>query len=435
MASAFLAAIIGLGTGVTGEWAVVAAAVLGLLALLVVAPELAVLGYACTRPLADLAVFVKIGPLTVGQLWGAGLLLVMLGYWMLRFRDEQKASLVPVSLAVVYALLTLWRPDEAFALLSLVKLLSWLLLIMTVEHIAQTDHGFRMSLRSGIAAAVLVAVVMGVSIATNRYGSAYYTGELAEIGQGPHGIASMAVMSLPFLLIGAELKPRRRFLLVLVGMIGIGVLFSLVRTALIAYFLVVGALVVRSMKGGKLKALVGAVAAVLAVGVGAYFMQDLLTERLADLRFLGAGGGATVWAGGGRLGIWSGVLRSVSSGPWAFAFGAGAGSTYAISYAEMGASVWAHNDFLEFLATGGIVLSSLYCGILVWMWRSSSGPMTCETAVLSWFTKAAVVAFAFMAFFNGMAFYQASILAGLLVGMSRGRARSARATVTCEEAV
>ena len=416
---------VGLAFDETRVWVLVGLGVTALVIAVITQPALTVLAYAASRPLADLAVFVRVGPLTVGQWWGAGLIALMGAYWVLRpagSRPPTRASFAPLLFALLYALLTVWRPDAVFAVSNVVKLVSWLLLIPTVEDIATNAQGQRWVLFAGGAASVVLLGVVAFSVATDRYGAAYYAGTLLDVGQGPHGLASIAVMDLSFVLLLGVLRPGRWLPLVLTALLGVAVALSFVRTTFLAYCVVLAVFLVWSLRGRGMRSVLTATAAVAALGTTIYVLQDQVVGRLSDLRFIGSGGGSQVWAGGGRVGIWLAVLAGSTDSAAHLVYGLGAGSSFALVYTAMGASVWAHNDFLEFLVTGGVLLLGGYLVLVAWMWRSMGAFPKEDSASrgVSWIGHAAVLAFVFMAFFNGIAFYQASVMMGMLVGLYRG---------------
>lgn len=385
-------------------------------------PPLLVLGYVCTRPLVDLAVYRPIGGVTLGQAWGAGLLAILGWYWIrsLPKRPSVSELLVPVSTLLVYSAVVLSRGDVMLGLNGLLKFSAWALLIPTVASIVR-EEGEDLPLRLASVGAAASVVTMAVVIVTDRYGAAYYRG--ADIGwvQGPHGIASTAVMWVPLLLRQAQRKARPAASIALVSLLGVGVLLSLVRTALLGFVTIVGAHVALSgesrSRGARVAAAVAA-AFVLLVAVAA---QPLLTARLADLENLKAGGSAVLWAGGGRVGIWAGALDRAFQ-DWSTALlGQGSGVSFEVARFSMGSSVWSHNDFVEMLLTGGLILLAVYCLFLVWIARpfvrraALRGPDAAPGVV----GVAAWAAFVIMAFFNGMIWYQASVVAALAFGCLR----------------
>ena len=390
--------------------------------------DLALLGYAATRPLADLAVFTTVGPFTLGQLWGAGLItLELLFLVMVLLRqdpDRERPSLLPVAFVLLYALLTVWRFDSVLAVSNTLKFASWILLAVCVEYIAQSPRSRRNVLFAALTTGVLVLGTVAVAALNDQYGAAYYAGEFLDVGQGPHGLASIAVMVVPFVLLDLQFRKKAWFdAMLLLGLTG-AVVFSFVRTALVALgilYLAYVWLTVRSRRPRYVVTLVSATAAAVAF---IYSAQETVVSRLSDLSFLSAGGGAAIWAGGGRVGIWSAVLAEVVSAPLTLFLGGGAGTSFAVVYQAMGASVWAHNDFLEMLATGGLVLLFGYIVLLVW---TTAAPRRLRKRAddrvsrdVGWIALAAVAAYAWMAFFNGMALYQASIVFALLLGFVRG---------------
>ena len=61
------------------------------------------------------------------------------------------------------------------------------------------------------------------------------------------------------------------------------------------------------------------------------------------------------------------VLRSATSSPAAFLLGQGPTESFRATVVGSG-GVWSHNDYLEFLITGGIgLMAVLYTAMIVWL--------------------------------------------------------------------
>lgn len=98
----------------------------------------------------------------------------------------------------------------------------------------------------------------------------------------------------------------------------------------------------------------------------------------------------------------------------------------------MGAPIWSHNDFLEFLVTGGLILLLAYCALVCWMiaWTWPRTPPSGESSSLRRFRVlafAGLIAWLCVSFLNGAAFYQSSIGLAVVIGFSYGL----RNTVGC----
>ncbi len=405
-----------------------------LICAVLVWPAETVLVYAASRPLADLFVYVKVGSFTLGQIWGAGLICVVVAYGFTRLVlvDDTVRSpvdgrpdawwIVPGCLLLGYAMFTLWRPDSSLAFVNTVRLSSWILLAMATSSICRSERGRRMTLRAGIAVAVLVLIVIAIAISQNRYGAAYYApGDFGDIGQGPHGLASTAVMSLPFVLVGYLTARRPGVYGALVVLLGVAVVLSLVRTTFLAFLMILGAFMISALRRRGAREASAGIAGLVALAGAVYFAQGAVLDRLGDISFLFGGSRSPVWAGGGRIGIWQALLSAMAVSPVRLIYGLGAGASYGLVGLALGAEKWAHNDYIEMLVTGGIPLALLFATVVAWMAYTSrefrrSVAADPSSATVSAVMTATVWAWALMAFFNGMAFYQASIVMALLLG-------------------
>jgi len=408
--------------------------------LLVVAmvwePTYFLLFYVALRPLADAAVHVQIGPMSLGALWGGGLMIALALYWVargLRQAVRDISWLLPIAFALAYAVFTFGRGgDTAYAFSSWIKIASWVLLAITCEQIAATAAGQRAIVRAGTLMAVLTVAVIALAVVQNQYGAAYYTyGQYDTVGQGPHQLASMAVLLTTFVWIGAmHGVGRMRWLYVaLAGLLGVGIALSLVRTTFLAFALLTVWFLIWSLRGKRWGPVVAALAATTAAGAVVYTFQSSVVQRMTDLSNLSLGGSAALSAGSGRLGIWQAVWTSATSTSAALLLGQGASASFAVTAAVLGNDLWSHNDFLEFLITGGVVLLGLY--ILTIGWMLVSGTRLFRDAArlrpvrdLGQLVAAAVVAYVVMAFFNGMAFFESTLVMAMLVGLVRGVQRT-----------
>ena len=132
-------------------------------------PAFALLAYAATRPIIDAFVSVPVGPASVGQLWGAGLLLALTVFLVraIPLSHARGRDRVSDMLAVAYALFASRGNSELFVEYA-PKLAAWLLLIVAVEWIARTRPGQEACFRAGYAVAVGSAAVIAVAIARNN---------------------------------------------------------------------------------------------------------------------------------------------------------------------------------------------------------------------------------------------------------------------------
>jgi len=411
--------------------------VAGLLAIAaLVNPVFLVLAYVATRPLADAVVFVPVGGFRLGELWGAGLVVVLVAYGFtagVRGRPSGSRWLIPLSFFFALALASLTRSAELTdAVSGLVKVGSWILLALTCEQIASTAAGQRLIARTGVAIAVLTLVVIGVAVVQNQYGAAYYAGGAAydTVGQGPHGLASMAVMSSVFVWAGAMYSRRRLLYTGIAALLGAAIVLSLVRTTFLAFVLLALWFTWWSLRSRRPSVVVAALAALAGVAVAVYLLQGELLSRLSDLSSLTSGGSIGEAAGSGRIGIWTALFRSATSSAQTLLLGQGADASSQVALASVGDDFWAHNDFLEFLVTGGVGLAVLHLMTLVWLLSpglslSRDRRQSREVRDVARLLTVAGLAYMLMAFFNGMAFYlSASLVAAMFAGLALGLRRT-----------
>jgi hypothetical protein len=416
----------------------VAIAVTGVLAVLLVSkPVSFVLVYVALRPLVDSAVHFQIGSWSLGTVWGAGLVIVLAVYWVtrgVRHSVHDLTWLIPIAYALAYAVFTLGRGggDLTYALSNWVRIVTWALLAITCEQIASTAQGQRSIARAGTVMAVLTLAVIGLAIAQNQYGAAYYTsayGQFDIVGQGPHGLASMAVLASAFVWMGAMRGPRRWPYVILASLLAVAVVLALVRTTFIAFALLTLWFLVWSLRGRRWGPVVAASLALAAAGAAVYSFQSLVVERLAELGSLFVGGSADLLAGSSRVGIWETVWHAATASPWSLVFGQGASGSLLATSVVFGEPLWSHNDFLEFLITGGVALLALYLMTIAWMFESGrklaldqrQSAAVRETGRL---VVVVVVAYVVMAFFNGMALAQSTLPIAMFIGLARGMSRT-----------
>jgi hypothetical protein len=371
------------GVSVVGGAAVANGAFLPLLALAVLTlyvvffvarPAMALLAFAGTQPLVAPWIQLQAGGTSLGELWGAGLLASVLAYLAVSLRPARAVEpryTVPLVFLVAYPALTLWRPDATFAAISTVKAASWILLAVAVERIAGTAAGQRWVLRAGCFMATLSLAAVGAAIVQNQYGAAYYY-ENAFVGEGqtPHGYVALVVLVLPFLLL-ALLRGRHVLAAsVLVAALCIEVIVSYVRTGYLALGVLIVGCAALGVHRRRTSVLVSALVGAVAIVVAAVVLGDTVSARLNDLSNLTQPGGIADNAGAGRLGFWSAVTQASYDSAGLLAYGGGALSSEAITTRVLGDNFWAHNDFLEMLATGGLTLLLCYVALVAWLYRS-----------------------------------------------------------------
>jgi O-antigen ligase len=424
-----LSVALGLAISRGGVLAVPVAAVLLLyVALLVSLPSLALLSYAATRPMVEPWVEVQVGGLSLGELWGAGMLLTILGYLVLvraRVATRAPTFAIPIWFLVVYPILTFARPGFGTALEYELKAASWLLLALAVERCARTRVGQRQIATAGYVMAILLVASIGLAMAEKRYGAAYYSGQFSGSGQSPHGLISLAVLVLPFALIAVL---RCRWVVVsslIVAALSIEVLLSYVRTGYLSLAVILVGYGVTAFRRGGTPVVTSAFVAVMAIAVTVLIVGQEIVVRLSDLQYLGAGGSEQAQAGTGRIGFWTTVVHNAFDSVPAFLVGGGAGESIALIHKATGEAAWSHNDFIDFVATGGIVLLLAYLALLGWayasLWRLRRDPV--QSAAVHDFAAiglATCVAFTTLSVFNGIALSQLALPFALLLGLGRG---------------
>ena len=287
---------------------------------------------------------------------------------------------------LAYAALTLVRPDVGLAFTSVLRLLSWVLVFGAVERISRTRDGQVAVLKAMTVSAILLVSVIGLTTLQGRYGASYYNFAQTSAGYTPpHALSKLAILVLPFIL--AQLLARARVTLsaVLTALLCLGVVFSFVRTSILALGVVLVGYLIASRGRRTTATNIYVFAVAVALSVGAYAARTQILVRLAGVPVLGrlsATSRAVRRYGsagaGGRLGMWRGLITRGSDGVSHVLLGRGAGSSIAINAQLIHMSVWSHNDFIEFFVTGGLALLIAYLVFLGWMMvviaRLGSGP-------------------------------------------------------------
>ncbi len=408
-----------------------------ILAAWLVSPELTVLGYVAARPLVDGIVYQSVGALSLGQVWGAGLVALCFCYIGLvpaAASGGRGLARTPLVVLVGYAALTFTRAGFGSAFESWMKLASWLLLALVVGRIAGSRRGQSRSVHAMYVFSILLVVVVAYLASMNKYGAYYYSRAWLQpfnsLGQDPHGLAAMAVMTLPFVFFYVLAGRRQAFSLVVAGLLGACVVMSFVRSAYAGFFVVTSAFFAVSMTSRRYGARVVALSTIAFAGLAAYLWRGVFIERVDTFSEFLRGGASANLATAGRLGFYRAILDYSGSSLSHLLVGGGGGTSVRLDAQATGMSVVAHNDALEMLATGGVVLLALYCLLVAWMiwvplsvWRDrTQSKAVREFAVVA---TAAVLAYVAMSLVNGMIFYAPSSLAmGVLLGLMSGMRRT-----------
>ncbi|HZK59490.1 MAG TPA: O-antigen ligase family protein [Cryobacterium sp.] len=401
-------------------------------ALFVWQPAAAVLAYIALRPLVDAFVFQQVAGFTLGELWGLGMVLSACLYLLLENADDKdklKLPAAPIAFLFFVLMLSITRPPLTGAITSWTKIASWILVMLVCERISRNARGQRMTWWTGIAMGAMLTLAVTVMIRQHRYGSAFYanwgTG-LKLGGQLPHALSMAAVLLLPFALVGVMfIAPRILSLAISAGLL-MAIFLSYVRTALLGSVVVLAALLVLAFRfGGRIRTAGIAVAA--GVGVAVFIARDRILQRFSDLTLLSSSGATQSEAGSGRMGIWSTYLDHAFDNVVHTLVGRGANAAELLGVTVFGRQSGAHNDTIELLLSGGVVLVACFIVLIVWM--AATPVRTLRDPEQSQPTKAfaalalgAVLAFALMSQLNGIVFYQSSVVIGLVVGLVRGMA-------------
>lgn len=431
-ASVIFAACLGVAVAIpqARNTAIAAAAACIIVATVFVeAPEMTLLGFVVVRPIIDAFVYTSVGGLTLGEVWGIGLVAATLAY--LLAQRQVRMPLPPIALIVAYASLTLVRPVFSDALSNGLKLASWLLLAVAISRIAATRRGQQAILTAMFASVVIYVAVIVVVVAQGRYGAAYYG--FSESGGGyytPHALSTLAVLLLPFVLARIIAGRRVALSLLLGGLLCLSIIYSFVRSAYLAVLAVLGAYALAAVRTSSLRVRLSAMAIFAAGAVVAVILRDAIVSRLVDLPFLGSLLGQTnaapvLGGGSGRVALWRGLWASGTDSVGHIFLGRGAGASYGLATQTVGESIWSHNDFLEFFISGGLVLLVCYIAVLVWVLRSfvqlyRDSRQSPIVHMYSMVGLGVFLAYIFLSAANGIAMMTGSIILGVLVGLVQG---------------
>ena len=406
--------------------AVAAAVFLALVGVILEAPEYSLLAFLVARPVVDAYVYTSVGGLTLGQVWGMGLLGTILVYFAARRRVGLPSPLAALLLA--YLGLTLVRPEFGVAVDSGFKLASWLLLAVAVERICATRHGQKAILTTMWVSAISLLLVTMIALAQGRYGAAYYG--LSETSGGysrPHALASLAVLVLPFILMYIVAGLRVRLSALVACLLVLGIIASFVRSAYLAALAVLGAYVMVAMRMTAVRARVS----ILVIGgvlvFAAIWFQNNILARLSDLPIVHSlvGGQLEHGGGSGRVQFERDLLVAGTDSLPHILIGRGAGASVRMLSQTYGLAIWSHNDFLEFFITGGLVLLCAYVVFLAWVLvslvrlyrdtRQSPGVHVCSIIMIGGYAGYVVLSVA-----NGIALAAGAAVMAVLIGLTRG---------------
>jgi hypothetical protein len=425
-----LVAAVGAGVAIALEYHVLTFALIVValyIAFFLRRPALALVVYVATRPAVDAFVFIQTGAVTMGQVWGAGLLLIIIVFLFGTRAGTGESRRIPAPIIVLlggYAVFAI-RGNSGIAMQFGLKLALWVLLIAAVERIARTRSGQAMCFWAGYGLSIGTVVLIAVLIALDKYGSAWYTemgaGLTEGIDQSPIPLAFLALFCVAFPLIALVLRTLPTLSLLLVSALAIEITLSFVRTALVALVPLVLVYIFVGIRRRRPAALVLAAALVAAT----FAVQERLATRFADLSLVTSGDASG--AGSNRVAIWSSVWEEMTSSVGTMIAGAGAGTSHALSHETIGFFVDAHNDYLEFFATGGLLLVAAYAAFFAWIVRSvwlvyrdrrQSGRARTVAAI----ALGVVAAFFVTSLFGSISFYAALVGFALLIGLVRGMA-------------
>lgn len=406
--------------------AVAAAVFLALVGIILEAPEYSIVALMVARPVVDAYVYTSVGGLTLGQVWGIGLLGTVAVYFIARRRVGLPAP--PAALLLAYLGLTMVRPDLSVAVDSSLKLASWVLLAVAVERMCATRHGQNAILTTMWISAICLLLVTMLVIAQGRYGAAYYGPSPASVGYSrPHALASLAALILPFVLMYIVAGRRISSSALLAGLLAVGIIASFVRTAYLALIAVLCAYVIAAirMKAARARVSILVIGAMLVFA--AIWFQDTILTRLSELPFIQSlVGGQPVYGGGsGRVEFERVLLTAGTDSVSHIVAGRGAGASVELLGRAIGNAIWSHNDFLEFFITGGILLLFAYLAFLAWVFlsfvrlyrdtRQSPDVHACSMVLMGGFAGYVVLSAA-----NGIALTAWAAVMAVLIGLARG---------------
>ena len=332
--------------------------------------------------------------------------------------------MIPLPIVVLlglYGLLAM-RGDLGIATQFGLRLALWLLLLVAVERIARTSSGQAMCFWAGYALAAGTAILIAVLLALNRFGSAFYT-ELGanpvDIEPSPIPLAFMALFAIPFPLIALLQRTLPTLSLLLVGALAVEITLSFVRTALVALV----PLVLVYIFVGFRRRRPAAFALAAALVATTFAVQDRLATRFADVSLIGSGDASG--AGSGRVAIWTSVWEGMTSSIGELIAGGGAGTSHALSEDAISHYVDAHNDYLEFLATGGLLLVAAYAVLFAWIVRSvwlvyRDRRQSSRARTVAAVAFGVLAAFFVTSLLGAISFYAALVGFALLIGLVRG---------------
>ena len=266
-----IAAVLGVIAGIQQAQvvAVALAVLIVLVGVFIDAPQLTLLAFLVVRPPVDAFVYTSIAGLTLGQVWGVCLLAATVVY--LATQRDVRFPAPLVAFLIAYVGLTFVRPQLSVALDSALKLASWLLLAVVVEHIARSRRGQDAILAAIRASTVCLLVVIAILVAEGRYGSAYYANSATSEYLRPHALAQLAVLVMPFVLAQIIVGHRTRLSIVVSGLLGVGILLSLVRTAYLAVTMILAAYVFVGLRIKALRVRLSLAAMSVGIGFALYF--------------------------------------------------------------------------------------------------------------------------------------------------------------------
>jgi O-antigen ligase len=267
------------------------------------------------------------------------------------------------------------------------------------------------------------AVLIAVLLALDKYGSAYYSemgaGLTEGVEQSPIPLAFLALFCVPFPLIALLQRTLPTLSLFLIAVLAIEITLSFVRTALVALvplvlvYIYVG---VRRRRPAAL-ALAGALVATT------FAAQEKLATRFADLSLVTSGDASG--AGSNRVAIWTSIWEEMTSSIGELVAGAGAGTSHAISRRAIGHYVDGHNDYLEYLATGGVLLVAAYAAFIAWIIRSvwlvyRDRRQSSRARAVAALAFGVLAAFFVTSLLAAISFYASLVGFALLIGLIRG---------------
>ena len=365
-----LAAVGGIGVG-AASWAAPKMLLLSLAVAAVVALYLrsriyALMLFVIVRPLVDAfgGNFSEVG-LSAGSWWAVGV--TMMAAIVLTQESRARSLNLPprvlpvFGLGAAYLVIIVFYPGGRPFVAGLFALASWTLLCLAVAALCESREKQLTVVRCVDGAAIVLSASVLMLVLRNQYGALYYSADSwrtwnADTMALPHSYALFAALLMPIMLAQVHAHYHAKLAAALSVLLSLVVLLSYVRSAYFALFLVWVVFVAQALRLSPLRVRLTAAFVTIGAAVAGYMSRAEILQRMDNLLLLRASGGAANMAGSNRWGWWRELARGSTDTSAHLLLGQGAGGSRRILMEQVGLAVWSHNDFLEFLVSGGVVL-------------------------------------------------------------------------------